>query len=48
MRPVVVYTALDLVRMDITGADSAQREVVAWENDDEWEERADSWKAPSP
>lgn len=45
-RPVVVYNALDLVRMDITSADSAQREIARWETDDEWPERDDGWKAP--
>jgi hypothetical protein len=46
-RPVVVYVALDFVRMDITGASSSQQEVAGWETDDEWEERDDGWKAPA-
>jgi hypothetical protein len=45
-RPVVVYNALDFTRMDITGADTAQRTVNTWENDNDWPERDDGWKAP--
>lgn len=45
-RPVVVYNALDFSRMDITGADTSQREVAGWDKDDEWPERDDGWNAP--
>jgi len=45
-RPVVVYKQMDMARMDIGSADSTQRGVASWENDDLWPERDDGWEAP--
>lgn len=45
-RPVVIYDAMSLQRMDIGAADLAQRSISGWENDDLWPERDDGWVPP--
>ncbi len=46
-RPVVVYDRMSLEKMDISGADMAQRSVQSWENDDLWPDRDDGWSPPT-
>ena len=43
-RTVVVYNPLDMVRMDITLANSTQLEIKAWESDDDWNDRDDGYQ----
>lgn len=46
-RPVVIFDQMSKSIMSITEADTTRQSVADYQNDDEWEDRADSFKTPT-